>query len=182
MMSGINRLFAAALLLCLVFTGCGAKETAAVPTPEGLVVNGLYTGFDAIPAGYAAKQAETDGCFVRDEAGGNRNHEALEAFLRDSAAGKAAFLRIMMLYEGEAYYGDLYYDGEAYAYYDSSATDREYRFPYLHDLSGRMPNAEADSRFLLLSGEADVSFEDAYMSMLSSTAKYRCDYRIILSL
>lgn len=90
MMSGINRLFAAALLLCLVFTGCGAKETAAVPTPEGLVVNGLYTGFDAIPAGYAAKQAEADGTCV--------------------------------------------------------------------------------------------SFEDAYMSMLRSTTKYLCDYRIILSL
>lgn len=133
--------------------------------------DGKYTGFETLSENYTPEQAIEDGCYVRnrisEEFGGVN---AWENFIKNSKNGQASSIRIMSIYDAGVYYQDLFYAEGYYRIFDSSSEDlKDYKYKYILDLNGRMRNAVKDSRFVVLTDDETLTFEDVTLSMISSS-------------
>jgi len=159
-------------MLAVMISGCAGALKITRNTNFNFDADGNYIGFETlpIPADYTAEQAVKDGCYVTKnlvEAGGS---EAWESFIRNSKDGKASFVRIMSIFDEGTYYEDLFYADGYYRIFDSSAADlTDHKYKYILDLRGRMSNAERDSRFVVLTDDNTLTFDDVMLSMISSS-------------
>jgi hypothetical protein len=133
--------------------------------------NGSYTGFETIPESYTPEQAEEDGCYVRnwksDEFGGVN---AWGNFAKNSKNGKNSGIRIMSVFDDAVYYQDLFYFDGYYRTFDSSSEDlTDYKYKYMLDLNGRLPNADKDGRIVILTNDKTLTYDSVMWSMLSSS-------------
>lgn len=133
--------------------------------------NGSYTGFETLSENYTPEQAIEDGCYVRnritEEFGGVN---VWENFIKNSINGQASGIRIMSIYDAGVYYQDLFYAEGYYRIFDSSSKDlTDHKYKYILDLNGRMRNAVKDSRYVVLTDDETLTFEDITLSMISSS-------------
>lgn len=153
--------------IIIVTSSCG-RATANLEFD--LDTNGNYEGFKTLPENYTPEQAIKDGCYVSkngEEVGGS---DAWKRFLENAKSGNNSSIRIMSIYDNAAYYDDLFYVEGYYRVFDSSSedlTDRKYK--YILDLRGRMPNAAEDNRWVVLTDDEALTFENVSLSMYSSS-------------
>jgi len=171
------------LCLALLLFSLAACNRAVVLNPAFLFdESGSYTGFAAIPADYTASQAVKDGCYVSrnlNEVGGGG---AWSAFIAKAKAGGDCSIRIMSIYDDGTYYEDLFYVNGRYSLFDSSAEDltAHISYKYLLDLRGRMPNASADSRYVVLTDDGALTFDDVWKSMVSDNSAVAFSHQYVL--
>jgi len=83
--------------------------------------------------------------------------------------GENAYIRIVDFTGDDVYYTDLFYDGKSYHVFDSSAEDqKDSKFEYLLDLRGRMPGAQSDGRFVVLTHDKTLTFDVFVHAIVSS--------------
>jgi len=130
---------------------------------------GNYTGFDNLPQNYTIEQAIEDGCYVRKGASGEVGGDNWRYFIENSNNKKDTAIRIMCIFDDATFYTDLFFVDGSYRIFDSSSedlSDREYK--YILELSGRMPNAERDSYFAILTDDETLTFDKVVKSSISS--------------
>lgn len=133
--------------------------------------NGNYIGFETLPENYTPEQAIENGCYVRNwKSKEFFGENAWENFIRNSKNEKNSSIRIMSIYDEGVYYQDLYYVEGYYRIFDSSSEDlTDHKYKYILDLNGRMPNAVKGSRFVVLTDDETLTFENVSLSMYSSS-------------
>jgi hypothetical protein len=137
--------------------------------------DGTYLGFEDVPEYATSDDALEDGCFVvvSDSDGGGLLYGGQEywaQFLQDSGNGDDAFLRVVQFIDGTAYVSDLLYTGDTFHYFDAESEDLSDRpYQHLRELTGNAGSPEKEITWYVLTDSLDLSFEDAILSIVSSS-------------
>lgn len=164
------------MIFMLLFSGC--SRTASSNLEFSFDNNGDYEGFKTLPSNYTSKQAIKDGCYViknLEEVGGGKEWTR---FIENAEKGMDSSIRIMSIFHDDTnydvgtYYQDLFYVDGNYRIFDSTSEDlTDHKFKYILDLKGRFPNAEKDSRFVVLTDDNTLTFEKVSLSIFSSSTE-----------
>ena len=162
-------LIASFAVFIMLTSGCGHIPANLMFSFD---TNGNYAGFKTLPENYTPEQAIKDGCYVTknlEEIGGGN---AWEEFFENSVNGKDSCIRIMSIYDSVTYYEDVFYVEENYRIFDSASEDMtDHKYKYILDLRGRTPNAVKDSRYVVLTDDETLTFEDVSLTFYSSNSE-----------
>lgn len=159
------------ILVLLFLLGCSrASDTALSLKLDG---DGNYTGFRNLPANYTARQAQKDGCYVSVDLKTFGGEEQWKEFIQDALGGKDASIRVVNVVDNRPYFQDLFYLDDYYRIFDSTSGDlQDYKFKYLLELKGSLPNAANGGIVTILTDDKNLTFNDVMWTFLSSDMNY----------
>lgn len=144
---------------------------------------GVYQGFDDVPEDYTAEQAKRDGCVVYRDTKLVDGGEYWEQFLQSAEKKEPAKVRIMYQFgrEKEWFLEDLFYDGKNFRVILSKDPEvHDYEYKYLLDLEGRMDQAVKPIRYVVLTNDKDLSFQNVWDSEHARTEEEKLNYKRII--
>lgn len=155
------------VLVMLIIPCCSSKTNKNLE--YSFDNNGNYIGFTTIPADYTLEQAEEDGCYISKNLQEISGEKAWAEFVKNAAKGINSSIRIICIYDEVTYYEDLFFVDGSYQIFDSSSEDLKiHNYKYMLDLKGTMPNATKESRFVVLTDDEALTFDDVILRLISS--------------
>lgn len=170
------------LLIGLYMSGCMEllpKEKQTFQTRG----KGVYQGFDQLPENYTDRQAKEDGCVIYRDTKLVEGTERWDQFLQSVEQKQPAKVRILYQFGREKrwFLQDLFYDGKSFRLILSKNPEvHDYEYKYLLDLEGRMDNAVKPVRYVVLTNDKDLSFQEVWDSEHARTEEEKRNYRRII--
>lgn len=166
------------IMVLLLFSGCVKTSNAALSFEFD--TEGNYTGFRDLPEHYTAEQAEKDGCYVHVNSEMVAGEQLWKDYIKDTSNGKDASIRIVLIWDDETFYQDLFYTDGYHRIFDSSSEDlQDYKYKYLLTLEGTMPNAAKSGTVTILTGDKALTYDDIMWQFLSSNPKPISSFRMV---
>lgn len=152
-----------------ILTACGQSSSDAITLPTD--DNGVYTGFDNIPANLTAADAVKMGWYVIEESTLLSGVDAWQDFLTTSEKGEDAFLRVAHFIEGEYFYTDLYHIDGLYYFCknDNGTVSPVGKYTYLRALTDLWGNPLREHTIYVLTDSLELTHHDVTWSWLSSS-------------
>lgn len=164
-------LIIAITMTILLLSGC--QKTSAVALLLEFDREGNYTGFMNLPTQYSDEEAEKDGFYTRVNSEIVSGEQLWEDFIEDASNGKNASLRIVNIWDEEAYFLDLFYWDGSYRIFDSSSEDlQDYKFQHMLVLEGKLSNAARGDKVIVLTDDKELTYKDVMWKYLSSDMSY----------
>ncbi len=150
------------LLAVLLLTGCVLR-----PVSFTLDETGAYTGFEAVEAGYTRQAAKVYGWVVLEDLTVTENVRVWQRFLRRSARGKDAGVRVAEFFGEEMALLDVFHVQGQYRVFFSDGFDlADEPFPFLLTLRGETNGQAAYA--VVLSGDDSLTFDQVMHRFFSS--------------
>lgn len=152
----------AVLLAALLLTGCVLK-----PVSFRLDEAGSYVGFQSMEEGYTRRAAKLYGWVVLEDLAVTANARVWQKFLKRSAGGKDAAVRIAEFFGDEMALIDVFHEAGQYRVFFSDGFDlRDEPFPLLLTLTGTVNGQE--SYAVVLTGDDSLTYEQVMGKFFSS--------------
>ncbi|MDD2979072.1 MAG: hypothetical protein PHN80_03790 [Hespellia sp.] len=173
--------FLAVLFVVLSASGCEKLMEQEKVQPGKAIGKERYTGFDNLPKDYTAEQAIADGCVVYNQnklAGGR---DKWDEFVKKTQESDYAKIRIRQnITEADVYYEDVIYKNGKFRLIISTDPEQyDYEYSYLQDLKGKASKKLKYSRFVFLTDEKEVSFEQVLEAESVTASKRSFNYQMI---
>ncbi|WP_156118664.1 hypothetical protein [Paenibacillus sp. FSL P4-0081] len=154
------------------FTNNTAGEAAGHTVALTLDMRGFYTGFTGLPGDYTMEEAAAAGYVVLHNSELAEGQEVWDKFMNSAVQGSNNGIRIANFFDDETespFYCDLFVQDKKYYLFDNTAeSQKQEPFAHLLSLTGQVGNPLKDSRFIVLTDDSNLTFEDIWKSMISS--------------
>lgn len=149
-----------------------AGETAGNAVALTLDMRGNYTGFAGLPGDYTIEEAAAAGYVVLHNSELAEGQEVWDQFMDSVVQGGDNGIRMANFFDdetGSPFYCDLFVQDKKYYLFDNTAeSQKQEPFAHLLNLTGQVGNPLKDSRFIVLTNDSNLTFEDIWKSMISS--------------
>ena len=152
----------AVLLAVLLLTGCVRR-----PVTFTLDGSGNYIGFDRVEEGYTRRAAKLYGWVILEDLAVTENVKVWQRFLKRTAAGKEAGVRVAEFFGEEMYLMDIFFhEGQYRVFFSDGFDQRDEPFPMLLTLTGQINGQQAYA--VALTGDDSLTYEMVMHNLYSS--------------